>query len=451
MKKNLFLLMILLISLSLYSQIEDQTIMFSVSVTGMVEQPGVYHLPPTSRISEAITAANLLNSQMITTELRLEDKELPSTELETLDFDNMYLPEKEEDIFEYSTRTVVLRRNGEETILDLEAFYSLGIIEQNPYIKDGDVIYIQPKGKTVNIIGEINKPGFYEILDGESLEDLIVFAQGFTSIADTEKIEVTRKDPKNGTLINETISFNDNDFSLENLDYIVVTKQDGFLNESTITVHGNELYNGTYSIIENETTLLEILNKLNIDTEIVDLRHSFIQRTNKNEIPDPEFERLKLTTSELMTFDEYAYFKSSVRNLKGKFSLNLEELYLNNKDLDITLKDGDFIYLSGNVNTVMVMGEVKHPGLVTYVPGKNYQYYIDMAGGLAMKAKKNNIRVIRGNTDEWLKPKKQIINPGDVVFVPEKIKPDYWKIFRETVSVLAQIGTLILVIDNATN
>lgn len=51
-----------------------------------------------------------------------------------------------------------------------------------------------------------------------------------------------------------------------------------------------------------------------------------------------------------------------------------------------------------------------------------------------------------------LKPKKDVpLKPGDTVFVPEKIDPNYWEIFKDTIVVLSQIGTLILVIDNATS
>ena len=50
-------------------------------------------------------------------------------------------------------------------------------------IIDGDVIHIPDIGRRVSIDGGINRPGFYESLEGESVKNLIAYASGFTSEA----------------------------------------------------------------------------------------------------------------------------------------------------------------------------------------------------------------------------------------------------------------------------
>ncbi|MBC8386139.1 MAG: hypothetical protein H8E57_11550, partial [Candidatus Cloacimonetes bacterium] len=45
---------ILLSFITLSAENEYQIPLFNISVTGNVNNPGIYHLPPTSRISEAI-------------------------------------------------------------------------------------------------------------------------------------------------------------------------------------------------------------------------------------------------------------------------------------------------------------------------------------------------------------------------------------------------------------
>lgn len=364
--------------------------MFSVSVTGMVEQPGVYNLPPTSRVSQAILAANLLDIELLPAKLSLEEQDIPLNQLETLDFDDMYIPEVEE-VRNASTREVILRRDNKDIILDLASFYNLGKIENNPYIKDGDVIYIPPVRNSVEIAGEINKPGSIEIKDGETIADIVDLAQGFTSYANTNKIRVSRLDLQTGELVEITDNYSNliTNLTLQNNDYIFIEKNKLYQNRSFVSVYNGDGILNKFYIQEDKTTLLNLLENMSLNENRVDLKHSFIQRTNKNELIDPEFERLKLLRPEEMSFHEYAYFKASLRELKGKFSLDMNDLFINkNASLDITLKNGDFIYLSGTVNTILVTGSVKNPGLLEYVPGKNYQYYIDIAGGLTTKAKK---------------------------------------------------------------
>jgi hypothetical protein len=41
------------------------------------------------------------------------------------------------------------------------------------------------------------------------------------------------------------------------------------------------------------------------------------------------------------------------------------------------------------------------------------------------------------------------LSPGDVVFVPEKQPHDFWRLFRETLTVAAQLAAIYLVLDTA--
>jgi len=115
----------------------------------------------------------------------------------------------------------------------------------------------------------------------------------------------------------------------------------------------------------------------------------------------------------------------------------------------IVLQDGDFVYISKNINAVVVSGQVKDPGLITFVPGKTLNYYIEQAGGLGWKAHKRKIRIIRADSGEWLKPEKDlVIYEGDTILVPYRPDWNYWEIFKDTIVVLSQIATLYLVMQS---
>jgi len=98
---------------------------------------------------------------------------------------------------------------------------------------------------------------------------------------------------------------------------------------------------------------------------------------------------------------------------------------------------------------VTVMGTVARPGNVTFKPGLTARDYVTLAGGYARDADKGDSRVIKPN-GEWLSfGNAGSLNPGDVVFVPDKEKGKFWSTFRGTLTVTAQILTIYLVADRA--
>ena len=115
-----------------------------------------------------------------------------------------------------SLRTIeVYSANNTKKTYDLYDFVYKGIIEQNPKLLAGDKVYIPYIQKKVAIAGNIVKPAVYE-LKKENPLDLIKFAGGFTSGANTSKINIW----KNGMFStdNKTIIFNIKDSSNLSLD-----------------------------------------------------------------------------------------------------------------------------------------------------------------------------------------------------------------------------------------
>jgi hypothetical protein len=136
--------------------------------------------------------------------------------------------------------------------------------------------------------------------------------------------------------------------------------------------------------------------------------------------------------------------------MQGKYSIDFENLWQSkDKKHNIQLKHNDFIFIPDKSVTVNVSGQVKDPGLITYIPNKNYLYYIKQAGGFSWNARRSKIRIIRASTGEWLKPDEEtVLEVGDMVFIPEKPDIDYWALFKDGMLVISQIATVALVITN---
>ena len=80
-----------------------------------------------------------------------------------------------------SYRSIQLIRKGAivETI-DLYQFLSTGTYANSALLQDDDVIFIPPYECRVNLVGEFQIPGLFELKNGESLSDLLQIAHGFT-------------------------------------------------------------------------------------------------------------------------------------------------------------------------------------------------------------------------------------------------------------------------------
>jgi len=120
------------------------------------------------------------------------------------------------------------------------------------------------------------------------------------------------------------------------------------------------------------------------------------------------------------------------RNGIGRIGIELPDVLKNPKDRDnLLLQDGDSIYIPRYTSVVRVQGAVNSPVAVTYVPGRDLNYYIRAAGGPSRKADIGRAYVTQPNgkvdarsgrfliPDYIPKPK-----PGSVVFVPDKDPAD---------------------------
>jgi hypothetical protein len=77
---------------------------------------------------------------------------------------------------------------------------------------------------------------------------------------------------------------------------------------------------------------------------------------------------------------------------------------------------------------------------------------VTRAGGYAEDADRGNTRVIRAGSGEWIRLSEvSEVNPGDTIWIPEKQERDYWATFKDILSVTAQILTVYLIVDRATD
>jgi protein involved in polysaccharide export with SLBB domain len=100
----------------------------------------------------------------------------------------------EENLGNYSSiRDIeIISGSGESVTYDLLMALNKGILLQNPTIKPDDIIVVNRIRREIRILGEVYKPGTYQLLDSEKMSDVESFTGGFTPIANPSRIRVDR-------------------------------------------------------------------------------------------------------------------------------------------------------------------------------------------------------------------------------------------------------------------
>lgn len=89
-----------------------------------------------------------------------------------------------------SVRDLRIERGAEVLTYDLFRAQRFGDRSQDPYLMPGDRICVSRRERAVRINGQVWRPGSYQLAAGEGLPELIAFADGFTPLADLERVRI---------------------------------------------------------------------------------------------------------------------------------------------------------------------------------------------------------------------------------------------------------------------
>jgi protein involved in polysaccharide export with SLBB domain len=444
MKNKLVTILFLLCAVFLGAQLtslvssSSPVIPISVSVTGFVPDPGSYSLPLTARLSDAIRA----------TKLNLPDVDDPLSlsfaEKKLLERDSLYTNQQ-------GLRKIKLTRGDHTQEYDLMRFMILGEPEHNPLLRDGDLIWVPAKESFVSVSGCVNLPSDIQFVEGDDLGLILRLAQGLAPDADKTQVLIYRakSGAKDFDVFRQDISAYADleavNYPLQPRDRIIVGRDANSPLARKVKVEGAVNIPGEFWIGEN-TRLYDILKQCGGPAEKGDLGNAVLINGPYSERLNPDIERLIIHGNAQMTPLEYSYLRNSLRMLKGKYSLDLKDTWESEgESSNPILQDGDYIFVPENFDFVAVSGQVVNPGLVPWVEGKGYKYYVDACGGYTNNRVLGGIRVVRDNDGGWVKPSKKLqLRPGDMVFVPEKSDRDRWTDLKDVALLATQILSIVM-------
>ena len=92
-----------------------------------------------------------------------------------------------------SLRRVVVRRGGRIVdSLDVYDYLLHGDASRDVRLENADVVFVSTHGPRVRVIGEVERPATYEIKRGETVDDALAAAGGFTARAARRRIQIER-------------------------------------------------------------------------------------------------------------------------------------------------------------------------------------------------------------------------------------------------------------------
>jgi len=289
---------------------------------------------------------------------------------------------------------------------------------------------------TVTIAGLVRKPGIFEYLEGMTVMDLIFRAGGMRESAYKMEAEVSRVDsstiattkaaaifrvPISGDY---TIGAGDSSFLLEKYDQVFVREIPDWELQRNVTITGEVVYPGTYSLQKKEERLSSVLQRAG---------------------------GLKPTA-----YPRAATFTRQKGNA-GRLAVDIEDVAKRRgRRYDLILEEGDQIHIPNEPKTVKVVGEVGFPASVLYERGRSLGYYVDQAGGYTEKSDKGRVKVIQPNgkvkssRKMWWDPTPE---PGALVVVPLKPaseKKETLKDVATIMGILSAAATTIFLAHEAT-
>lgn len=357
----------------------------------------------------------------------------------------------------FTAHAVMHRMKANRTLevlqIDIDGIMS-GKVADIP-LKNEDVLYV-PSNKelqedmTLAIHGEVMYPGIYQYADNETLEDLVLQAGGLKETASIMKVDVSRRivNPYQTTssdTIAHTFSFALKDgfvidgepgFVLKPYDEIYVRKSPGFYKQQNVTLEGEVMFAGIYTLTKKNERLSEVIKKAGGLSNLAYPQGARLERklTNQERKRVEEVVRMQREEKENALIEQAMKSGRSVADMKqtaDSYKYQIPDYYpvgielakaleKPGSDYDIVLREGDKLTVPVYNGTVKINGEVMYPNTVAYKEGKNVKYYINQAGGYSSKAKKSRTYIIYMNGDVAKVDHSVKVMPGCEIVVPTK-------------------------------
>ncbi len=339
----------------------------------------------------------------------------------------------------------------------------------------------------VQITGEVLEGGVYPFFNQMTVQDLIVLSGGLKESASGALIEISRRNKDssvNSTAeiltfsIDEDLSLRSEDREriLQPFDQVYIRKSPGYTIQEQVTIEGEVLAPGQYTIRKKDERISDLLNRAGQLTPyayprgaILIRKTEFSDAKSNDEISQEYLQQLRQKVlgdeSELKNISQVRlierldkienrvnadtdndrvgsqFKKDLIEDITERDSL-IENIVIQEEEpvaidldkilespgskYDLIVRPGDVISIPGKLETVRVAGEVTSPLNVRFDASYSFKDYIYQSGGFLQNAKRGRSYVQYPNGERkgvrrflWFK-KYPKVEPGSTIFVSRK-------------------------------
>jgi protein involved in polysaccharide export with SLBB domain len=334
----------------------------------------------------------------------------------------------------------------------------------------------------VSIEGEVLRPGDYPMSLGMTVSGLVEMAGGFKRSAFQDEADLSSYVVVDGrkVLINHSIvavkkaldGDKSADVALKSGDVVSIRQLTGWGDiGASVTVSGEVGHTGTFGIHEGER-LSSVLKRAGGFRETAYPAGAVLERVEVRELGEKtraemirriETTPITFSAGVLSTQDQADLQKAAeqqrdqvlaaLRNhpASGRLVINISPDIgrWENTPADIEMRPGDTLTIPKRENFVLVSGQVYNQTAITYVPGKDGNWYLHQAGGVTQSGNKGAMFVVRangsvvGHSSGWLTGSSLSLRmkPGDTIIVPEKgIGSQVWKNVISAAQIMSSVA-----------
>ncbi len=393
----------------------------------------------------------------------------------------------------FLNRAIIHRMKQDRTLevvrVDLKGILD-GTVADVP-LKNEDVLFIPTQEelnmeKTITISGEVFYPGIYKYAENETIEDFILQAGGLKETASTVKVDVSRRKVNPGATQSEddlaeifSISLKDGfvvdgtpGFVLQPFDEVYVRKSPGTTDPVDVTISGEVLFPGDYSLAAKTQRLSDVLKaaggvtpfgyakgarlerKVNAEERIRMEEVMKLQREQYEEIQQEQAISMASAKTSVTGMNNDIDKSAMVQKFKVRdtyyVGIELDKALANpGCDEDITLREGDKIIVPVYNATVKINGAVLYPNTVNFTKGKKFKQYLSQAGGYSNNANKKGAYIIYQNGNAAKVSDGAEPEPGCEIIVPYKSKKV--QNVQQWISIGTGVASLVTIIATLAN
>jgi protein involved in polysaccharide export with SLBB domain len=266
-----------------------------------------------------------------------------------------------------SLRNIYLMRNGRKVAtFDVYDFLLKGKSLDDIRLQEGDVVMVPPYDMLVDISGNVKRPMYYEMKNGETVKNLIDYAGYFTGDAYTRNVRMVRQNGKEYQV-----------YTIDDIDYSVFKLMDGDVVtvsamldrfENRVEVKGAVYRPGVYQFSGKLNTVRQLVEKADGLMAEAFTNRAVLHRQHED------------LTREIIPVD-----------IRG---------VLDGTQPDIALMRNDVLYIPSihdleDLGSLTIHGEVARPGTYAFAENTTLEDLIIQAGGLLESASTVRVDISR--------------------------------------------------------